>query len=50
MELGLVNKFQRMEDTINKFLVALLSNKEGSSSNASDRNSIEVTFVGRQMF
>ncbi|KAL6320971.1 hypothetical protein AAG906_010780 [Vitis piasezkii] len=38
MELGLTDKLHQMEETIHRLSEALLSNKEGSSSNTNDRN------------
>ena len=38
MELGLTDKLHQMEETIHRLSEALLSNKEGSNSNANDRN------------
>ena len=59
MELGLNDKLQQMQETINKLSEALLSNKEVSSNNANDRNgrfhnnrddSKEHTEGGQSMF
>ena len=59
MELGIADKFHQMEDTINKLMEALLSSKEGSSSNTNDRHGrfrhnreefMEKTEGVRQMF
>ncbi|WJZ90933.1 hypothetical protein VitviT2T_010048 [Vitis vinifera] len=59
MELGLTDKLHQMEETIHRLSEALLSNKEGSSSNTNDRNgrvrnnrdnSKEQMGGGQQMF
>ncbi|RVW63028.1 Retrovirus-related Pol polyprotein from transposon 17.6 [Vitis vinifera] len=59
MELGLTDKLHQMEETIHRLSEALLSNKEGSSSNTNDRNgrvrnnrdnSKEQMEGGQQMF
>lgn len=38
VELGIADKFHKMEDTLNKLTEALLSNKEGLSSNTNNHN------------
>jgi hypothetical protein len=59
LELNIVDRIHQMESNINKLTEALLSNKEGSSSNTNDRNRrtrhnreefIEKINGGRQMF
>jgi len=59
MELSIVGRFHQIKSTINKLTKALLSNKEGSSSNTNDRSGrtrhnreefMEKIEGGRQMF
>jgi hypothetical protein len=38
LELNIVDRIHQMESNINKLTEALLSNKEGSSSNTNDRS------------
>ena len=59
LELNIVDRIHQMESNINKLTEALLSNKEGSSSNTNDRSErthhnreefLEKIDGGRQMF
>jgi len=48
LELNIVDRIHQMESNINKLTEALLSNKEGSSSNTNDRS--ERTRHNREEF